>query len=308
MSAPSNMDRPNPIETVIVPRTRDLGGFEVRRVLPSRMRQMVGPFIFFDQMGPTEFGVGQGIDVRPHPHINLATVTYLFDGEIIHRDSLGTMMPIRPGAVNWMTAGGGIVHSERTSPELKAHGSRVFGLQTWVALPAAHEETDPSFAHYEETDLPAFEAEGNRVRLMVGEAWGLRSPVKTFSETIFADISLEPGAALPLDTRHEERAVYVVSGAVTIGGDRFPSGQLLVLRPQASITLHNAETETTRIVLVGGETMDGPRHIWWNFVSSRPERIEQAKADWKAGRFDTVPGDAEEFIPLPEADKVASYP
>ena len=295
------------VETVIVPRARDLGGFEVRRALPSRMRQMVGPFIFFDQMGPAEFSEGQGIDVRPHPHINLATVTYLFDGEIIHRDSLGTMMPIRPGAVNWMTAGRGIVHSERTSPAMKARGSRLFGLQTWVALPAAREETDPSFAHFEEADLPVLEAEGKRVRLVVGEAWGLRSPVKTFTNTIYADVRLEPGAVLPLDAIHEEHAVYVVSGAVTIRSGRFPSGQLLVLRPD-TITLRNAEDEVTRLVLIGGETMDGPRHIWWNFVSSRPDRIEQAKEDWKAGRFVTVPGDAEEFIPLPDADKVASYP
>jgi len=295
------------IETVIVPRARDLGGFEVRRALPSRMRQTVGPFIFFDQIGPAEFSVGKGIDVRPHPHINLATVTYLFDGEIIHRDSLGTMMAIRPGAVNWMTAGRGIVHSERTSPELKARGSRVFGLQTWVALPAAHEETNPSFIHYEATELPVLEAEGKRVRLVVGEAWGIRSPVETFSDTIYADVALEPGAALPLETEHEERAIYVVSGAVTIGSDRSPSGQLLVLRPD-TISVRNAADETARLVLIGGETIDGPRHIWWNFVSSRLDRIEQAKADWKAGRFDTVPRDAEEFIPLPAADEVASYP
>jgi redox-sensitive bicupin YhaK (pirin superfamily) len=307
MSTPGDLQRSDLIETVIVPRTRDLGGFEVRRVLPSRMRQMVGPFIFFDHMGPVEFSVGKGINVRPHPHINLATVTYLFDGEIIHRDSLGTMMPIRPGAVNWMTAGRGIVHSERTSPELKARGSRVFGLQTWVALPAAHEETDPSFAHYEATELPVHEAEGKRVQLVVGQAWGLRSPVKTLSETIYADVTLEPGAVLPLDTAHEERAVYVVSGAVNIGGVGFPSGQLLVLRPD-TITVRNPGDEAARLVLIGGETMDGPRHIWWNFVSSRPDRIEQAKADWKAGRFDTVPGDAEEFIPLPDAGEVASYP
>jgi redox-sensitive bicupin YhaK (pirin superfamily) len=307
MSAPRDPQRYDLIETVIVPRARDLGGFEVRRVLPSRMRDMVGPFIFFDHMGPVEFSVGKGIDVRPHPHINLATVTYLFDGEIIHRDSLGTMMPIRPGAVNWMTAGRGIVHSERTSPELRARGSRVFGLQTWVALPAAHEESDPSFIHYEETELPVLEAEGKRVRLVVGQAWGLRSPVETFTDTIYADVTLEPGAVLPLETSHEERAIYVVWGTVTIGGDRFPYGQLLVLRP-GTITLRNAENEATRLVLIGGETMDGPRHIWWNFVSSRPERIEQARADWKAGRFDTVPGDAEEFIPLPEADEVASDP
>jgi len=292
---------------VIVPRTSDLGGFEVRRVLPSRMRQMVGPFIFFDHMGPVEFSAGKGIDVRPHPHINLATVTYLFDGEIIHRDSLGTMMPIRRGAVNWMTAGRGIVHSERTSPELKARGSRVFGLQTWVAMPAAHEETDPSFFHYEATELPVLEAEDKRVRLVVGQAWGLRSPVETFTDTIYADVMLEPGAMLPLETAHEERAVYVVSGEVTIGSDHFPSGQLLVLRP-GTIIVRNAEDEATRLVLVGGETMDGPRHIWWNFVSSRLDRIEQAKADWKVGRFGTVPGDAEEFIPLPAAEEVAGYP
>jgi redox-sensitive bicupin YhaK (pirin superfamily) len=297
MSTPRNPQRYDLIETVIAPPARDLGGFEVRRVLPSRMRQMVGPFIFFDHMGPVEFNVGKGIDVRPHLHINLATVTYLFDGEIIHRDSLGSMMPIRPGAVNWMTAGRGIVHSERTSPELKARGSRVSGLQTRVALPAAHEETDPSFIHYEEAELPVLEAEGKRVRLVVGQTWRLRSPVETFTDTIYADVTLEPDAALPLDTAHEERAIYVVWGAVTIGGDRFPSGQLLVLRP-GTITLRNAENEAARLVLIGGETMDGPRHIWWNFVSSRPERIEQAKADWKAGRFDTVPGDAEEFHPV----------
>ena len=304
---PGHPQRSDLIETVIVPRTSDLGGFEVRRVLPSRMRQMVGPFIFFDHMGPVEFSAGNGIDVRPHPHINLATVTYLFDGEIIHRDSLGTMMPIRRGAVNWMTAGRGIVHSERTSPELKARGSRVFGLQTWVAMPAAHEETDPSFFHYEATELPVLEAEDKRVRLVVGQAWGLRSPVETFTDTIYADVMLEPGAMLPLETAHEERAVYVVSGEVTIGSDHFPSGQLLVLRP-GTIIVRNAEDEATRLVLVGGETMDGPRHIWWNFVSSRLDRIEQAKADWKVGRFGTVPGDAEEFIPLPAADEVASYP
>jgi redox-sensitive bicupin YhaK (pirin superfamily) len=304
---PGHPQRSDLIETVIVPRTSDLGGFEVRRVLPSRMRQMVGPFIFFDHMGPVEFSAGKGIDVRPHPHINLATVTYLFDGEIIHRDSLGTMMPIRPGAVNWMTAGRGIVHSERTSPELKARGSRVFGLQTWVAMPAAHEETDPSFFHYEATELPVLEAEDKRVRLVVGQAWGLRSPVETFTDTIYADVMLEPGAVLPLETAHEERAVYVVSGEVTIGSDHFPSGQLLVLRP-GTIIVRNAEDEATRLVLVGGETMDGPRHIWWNFVSSRLDRIEQAKADWKVGRFGTVPGDAEEFIPLPAAEEVAGYP
>ena len=195
------------LETVIVPRARDLGGFEVRRALPSRSRQMVGPFIFFDQMGPAVFASGQGIDVRPHPHINLATVTYLFDGEIVHRDSLGTMQPIRPGAVNWMTAGRGIVHSERTGAEPRGRGSRLFGIQTWVALPAEHEETEPGFVHYSEADLPILNAEGKRVRLMVGRAWGLASPVRTFCDMLYADVTLDRGAALPLDTSHEERAV-----------------------------------------------------------------------------------------------------
>jgi redox-sensitive bicupin YhaK (pirin superfamily) len=296
------------IETVIIPRAHDLGGFEVRRALPSPKRQMVRPFIFFDQMGPAEFVLGNGIDVRPHPHINLATVTYLFDGEIMHRDSLGTEVPIRPGAVNWMTAGRGIVHSERTALELKARGSKLFGLQTWVALPAAHEETEPAFAHYGEADLPVLETEGKRVRLVVGSAWGIQSPVRTFSDMIYADVALEPGAALPVDAAHEERALYTVSGEVEITGERFPSGQLLVLRPGDAITVRNAAQEPARFVLVGGEAMDGPRHIWWNFVSSRPERIEQAKAEWKSGRFDTVPGDAEEFIPLPEEDRVVRYP
>ena len=247
--------------------------------------------------------VGEGIDVRPHPHINLATVTYLFDGEIMHRDSLGTAVPIRPGAVNLMTAGRGIVHSERTPAQARTGGTKLFGLQIWVALPSAHEETNPSFAHYEESELPVLDDEAKRVRLVVGSAWGLRSPVKTFSDTIFADVTLEPGALLPVEAAHEERALFTVSGDVDIGGERFPPGQLLVLLPGDAMTVRNPGSQSSRFVLVGGETMDGPRHIWWNFVSSRPERIEQAKAEWKAGRFDTVPGDAEEFIPLPETGR-----
>jgi hypothetical protein len=305
---PSGETKTGLVETVIVPRARDLADFEVRRALPSRARQMIGPFIFFDQMGPAEFRSGQGIDVRPQAHINLATVTYLFEGEIIHRDSLGTMQPIRPGAVNWMTAGRGIVHSERTSPEVKTRGSRLFGLQTWVALPDAQEETEPSFAHHDATALPVLDAEGKHVRLVVGHAWGLRSPVRTLSDTIYADVVLDPGAAVPLDAAHEERGVYVISGTVDIAGDRFPSGQLLVFRPKDAITLSNTEREVARFVAIGGETLDGPRHICWNFVSSRPERIGQAKADWKAGRFDPVPGDIEEFIPLPESTGIADYP
>ena len=298
-------------EVVIIPRTRDLGGgFKLRRVLPSAQRQMIGPFIFFDQMGPADFNVGHGIDVRPHPHINLATVTYLFEGEIIHRDSLGSVQAIRPGAVNWMTAGRGIVHSERTSPELKARGSRLFGIQTWVALPAAQEEIAPAFTHYGDADLPMLQAEGKRVRLMAGQAWGLHSPVQTFSETIYADATLEPEAALPVATTHEERAIYVVSGLADIGGGQFPSGQLVVLPAHKPITVRNPGREALRIAIIGGEPMDGPRYIWWNFVSSRRERIEQAKADWTRDRFGVVvPGDTEEFIPLPEeGTPVASNP
>jgi redox-sensitive bicupin YhaK (pirin superfamily) len=298
-------------EVVIIPRTRDLGGgFKLRRVLPSAQRQMIGPFIFFDQMGPADFNVGHGIDVRPHPHIDLATVTYLFEGEIIHRDSLGSVQAIRPGAVNWMTAGRGVVHSERTSPELKARGSRLFGIQTWVALPAAQEEIEPAFTHYGDADLPMLQAEGKRVRLMAGQAWGLHSPVQTFSETIYADATLEPEAALPVATTHEERAIYVLSGLADIGGGQFPSGQLVVLPAHKPITVRNPGREALRIAIIGGEPMDGPRYIWWNFVSSRRERIEQAKADWTRDRFGVVvPGDTEEFIPLPEeGTPVASNP
>jgi redox-sensitive bicupin YhaK (pirin superfamily) len=298
----------DPIETTIIPRSRDLGGFEVRRALPSSQRQMVGPFIFFDQMGPSAFSAGEGLDVRPHPHINLATVTYLFEGEIMHRDSLGSEVAIRPGAVNWMTAGRGIVHSERTPEALRGGGSRLFGLQTWVALPAADEETEPAFAHTPEAELPLIEDDGVRVRLVAGSAWGRSSPVKVFSDTLYADVALAAGGQLPVDAAHEERALYTVSGEVEIAGSRFPAGQLLVLRPGDPVTVGNPGPEPARFVLVGGETMDGPRHIWWNFVSSRKERIEQAKAEWKAGRFDTVPGDAEEFIPLPEKEKIVRYP
>jgi hypothetical protein len=287
----------SPVETVIVPRARDLGGFEVRRALPSSRRQMVGPFIFFDQMGPSEFLLGEGIDVRPHPHIGLATVTYLFRGEIMHRDSLGTALPIRPGAVNWMTAGHGIAHSERSSPGERARGARLFGIQSWVALPARVEETDPAFAHHEQASLPLIDGEGKRIRLIAGTLFGERSPVPTFSEMFYADALLDAGAQLPLDAGHEERGIYVAEGRIAIAGDEFEAGQLLVFRPGDAITV--IARATSRLMLLGGEPMDGPRHIWWNFVSSRKERIEQAKADWKAGRFDAVPGEIE-FIPLPD--------
>jgi redox-sensitive bicupin YhaK (pirin superfamily) len=285
------------IETVIVPRARDLGGFEVRRALPSSSRQMVGPFIFFDQMGPAEFLLGAGIDVRPHPHIGLATVTYLIDGEIIHRDSLGTLQAIRPGEVNWMTAGRGIAHSERTAPEARTAGARLFGIQTWVALPKHAEETAPAFAHHGMGELPLIEDHGTTVRLVLGSLYGRSSPVRTFTEMFYADATLDAGARLPLDASHEERAVYVVGGTVEIAGDRFGEAQLLVLRPGDRITI--GAVSPARLILLGGDPMDGPRHIWWNFVSSSKDRIDQAKADWRAGRFSPVP-DETEFIPLPE--------
>ena len=287
----------NPIEMVIVPRARDLGGFEVRRALPSARRQMVGPFIFFDQMGPAEFLLGQGIDVRPHPHIGLATVTYLIEGEIIHRDSLGTLQPIRPGEVNWMTAGRGIAHSERTAPEARI-GRRAAVRHPDLGGAARARRGDRAGLQPSRGGGAAPDRRrGTSVRLIVGSLYGRRSPVWTFSEMFYADASLAAGARLPLDASHEERGIYVVEGTIEIAGDAFEAMQLLVFRPGDPITV-TARTPA-RLMLLGGEPMDGPRHIWWNFVSSSKDRIEQAKADWQAGRFTPVPGDAE-FIPLPE--------
>jgi redox-sensitive bicupin YhaK (pirin superfamily) len=287
------------IKQVVVPRTADLGdGFTVRRALPSAQSRMVGPFVFFDHFGPAVFKSGKGLDVRPHPHIGLATVTYLFDGEIMHRDSLGTAVPIRPGAVNWMTAGRGIVHSERTAPERRVSDDHLHGLQMWVALPAAKEEMAPDFAHYAVDQFPMVRENGKAVRIVVGSAYGQRSPVATTSETLFADVHLTTGGALPLDADHEERAIYVIEGEIDISGDTFGSDKLLVFKPDDRITIR-ARTDT-HLVVFGGEPMDGPRHIWWNFVSSRKDRIEQAKAEWTAGHFQKVPGDEIEFIPLPE--------
>jgi redox-sensitive bicupin YhaK (pirin superfamily) len=286
------------IEHVIVPRARDLGGFEVRRALPAAQRQMVGPFIFFDQMGPAEFRIGEGIDVRPHPHIGLATVTYLFEGEVLHRDSLGTARPIRPGEVNLMTAGRGIVHSERERSGVKQSPHRLFGIQAWAALPKRCEECAPSFLHHGVEELPTIAGDGTHVRLVMGEAYGARSPVAFPHQALFAEAVLSPGAVLPLDADHEERAIYVASGAVEIAGDRFGEGRLLVFKPGDRLAI-SAQAQS-RIVLFGGDPMDGPRHIWWNFVSSSKERIEQAKGDWRAKRFRLVPGDEDEFIPLPE--------
>jgi redox-sensitive bicupin YhaK (pirin superfamily) len=286
------------LEMAIQPRTRDLGdGFNVRRVLPFAKRRHLGPFVFFDHMGPTAFPPGKGLDVRPHPHIGLATVTYLFEGEIMHRDSLGTVQPIRPGAINWMTAGKGIVHSERTPQELRPAGSPIHGIQLWVGLPLGQEEVAPDFTHYPADVLPEVTRPGAKIRVMMGEVFGARSPVKTLSELFYADIDLETGASLDLPADHAERGFYIVSGAVMLEGQSFAEYQLLVLR-EGVATRVTAE-QPTRLLYLGGTTLEGERHIWWNMVSSSQARIEQAKADWKAGRFAKVPGETE-FIPLPE--------
>lgn len=293
------------IAQVIAPRTVDLGdGFLVRRALPSARTRMVGPFIFFDHFGPAEFRAGSGLDVRPHPHIGLATVTYLFDGEIMHRDSLGTEAPIKPGEVNLMTAGRGIVHSERTGAELRTTGSPIHGLQMWVALPASKEEMAPGFTHHEVQQFPMVRDEGVFARVVIGSLYGETSPVPTVHETMFANVALRAGATLPIDAGHEERALYLVNGTLDIAGDTFTPGQLVVFKPGDKLTV-KAATDV-HLVICGGAPMDGPRHIWWNFVSSRKDRIEQAKADWKAGHFGKVPGDEIEFIPLPETPGVNS--
>jgi redox-sensitive bicupin YhaK (pirin superfamily) len=288
----------NAIEHVIVPRARDLGGFEVRRALPAAQKQMVGPFIFFDQMGPAEFLIGPGIEVRPHPHIGLATVTYLFEGEVFHRDSLGTALAIRPGEVNLMTAGRGIVHSERERSEVRQTTRRLFGIQAWAALPRSHEEAAPAFAHHGTDELPRIAGEGKRVRLVMGSAYGAQSPVDFPHPSLFAEAVLAPGATLPLDPEYDERAVYVASGEIDIAGDTFGEGRLLVFKPGDGISI--LATAQSRLLLLGGEPMDSPRHIWWNFVSSSMERIRQAQEDWRQKRFALVPGDDREFIPLPE--------
>lgn len=293
------------LETVIVPRTSDLGdGFTVRRALPSRQRRMVGPFIFFDQMGPILLGPGRGLDVRPHPHIGLATVTYLFEGEILHRDSLGTVQPIEPGAVNWMTAGRGIAHSERTTPEVRARGGPLFGIQSWVALPKADEETVPAFSHHHRDSLPVLEGDGVQLRLIAGALGSTRSPVPVFSAMVYADVRIAPGARFAVPGEYEERAAYLVEGPIEIAGCDMPfdPGQLLIFRAGADIVLAAAKTGPARLMLLGGAPIDGPRHIWWNFVSSAKERIEQAKRDWQEGRFAPVVGESE-FIPLPGQPK-----
>jgi redox-sensitive bicupin YhaK (pirin superfamily) len=304
------------IEHVIVPRARDIGGFEVRRALPSAQKQMVGPFIFFDQMGPAEFLIGHGIDVRPHPHIGLATVTYLFEGEVFHRDSLGSALAIRPGEVNLMTAGRGIVHSERETGKAnlvtggrgiaEAEGEaqpagqptrRLFGIQAWAALPKSHEDQAPAFVHHGRDELPRIVGEGKTVRVVMGSGWGARSPAAFPHASLFAEAVLAPGAVLPLDPDYDERAVYVASGEIDVAGERFGEGRLLVFKPGDRISI--LAVSQARLMVLGGDPMDGPRHIWWNFVASSQQRIDEAREDWRAGRFALVPGDEKESIPLP---------
>ncbi|RWM24187.1 MAG: pirin family protein [Mesorhizobium sp.] len=286
------------IELMVIPNAKDIGGFQVRRALPTARRRLVGPFIFFDRIGPAILRAGQALDVRPHPHIGLSTVTYLFDGKIRHRDSLGTEMVIQPGDVNLMTAGRGIVHSERTPQELRGAPMSVSGLQTWLALPDDKEEVDPIFANTAAMRLPDIDAEGVSGRVVIGAFSGLRSPVATASDTLYADLSLAPGASVKIPADAEERALYTLEGEVSITGDRFPAERLLVFRPGDEIVV--SSEGGAHFMLFGGASLGSKRYIWWNFVSSSKERIEQAKEEWKTGRFDIVPGDEEEFIPLPD--------
>jgi len=287
------------IEHLIIPRTSDIGNLQVRRALPTAKRRLVGPFIFFDRMGPALLRAGQAVDVRPHPHIGLSTVTYLFDGEIKHRDSLGTEMVIEPGDLNLMTAGRGIVHSERSPEKLRGLPQSISGLQTWLALPDQYEEIDPIFTHTEKRDLPSFDTGGMEGRVVIGTFEGMRSPVSVFSDTIYVDLRIEPGKSAPFAAQWEERALYILEGEAIIAGDHFADNQLLVFRAGDPITV-TAGPMGCHIMLFGGAALGSARHIWWNFVSSSKERIEQAKEEWRTGRFDIVPGDEKEFIPLPE--------
>ena len=297
-------DAVDAIETVVIARARDLGGFEVRRALPSLKRQMVGPFIFFDQMGPAEFLTGQGIDVRPHPHIGLATVTYLLRGRIHHRDSLGTDAWIAPGEVNLMVAGQGITHSERMDGPARAGPQSLLGLQTWLAVPKSREDDPASFHNAPAPALPVLEAEGKLVRLILGNAWGASVDLALPSETFYADATLAAGASLPLPDTHEDRGVYVLHGTVSQGGQTYGAGAMLIFRPGDGISVRAGDAGA-RIMVLGGATMEGPRYIWWNFVASSQDRIDAAREAWRAGdwahgRFQLPPGDAAEFTPAPD--------
>lgn len=288
----------NQIELIIEGQARDLDGLPLRRVLPSPSRRMIGPFVFFDHMGPGQLPAGRGIDVRPHPHINLATVTYLMEGEIVHRDSLGSYQPIRPGAINWMSAGRGIVHSERSPAAERRRGPRLHGFQLWVALPREHEEIEPSFRHCPAAAIPEVDVGGVRVRVLAGSAYGKTSPVQVLSPLFYAEAAMRAGDEIELPTDYQGRAAYVAEGAVRCGAETIESSRMVVFSAQVPAAL-KAESDV-RLILLGGEPLEGERHIWWNFVSSSQARIERAKADWREGRFPCVPGDEQEYIPLPQ--------
>lgn len=295
---------PDAIETLIIPRARDLGGFEVRRALPAPKRQMVGPFIFFDQMGPAEFVTGQGIDVRPHPHIGLGTVTYLYRGSFQHRDSTGADQIITPGALNWMVAGRGVTHSERSPQAARRGPSSLLGIQTWIALPETHEDMAPMFEHHGADALPVIRDTGIAARLILGRAYGETAPATLYSDTFYLDVALDPRARFPLPDDHEDRGIYVTEGSISVAGQDFESGQMMVFRPGDPITVQ-AGDRGARLMALGGATLNGPRHIWWNFVASSRERIEEAKRQWRAerwgaGLFDLPPTDRADHIPLPE--------
>lgn len=285
-----------PVRAVITPKPKDIGGFEVRRVLPAIEARSIGPFVFFDHMGPATLPAGQGIDVRPHPHIGLSTLTWLFDGSMMHRDSVGAVQEIKPGEVNWMTAGSGIVHSERSPDHFRDNDARIEGIQTWHALPAEDEEIDPTFEHYPMEDIPVVDHGGVRVALIAGGAFGMVSPMKVYSETLYADVRMQPGTQFGVPVGVEERALYVVDGEIEVAGETFGKMQMLVL--DQHVTPAITSPQGAHLMLIGGAPI-GPRKLWWNLVSTRPERIEQAKQDWQEGRFAKVPGE-DEFIPLPE--------
>ena len=289
---------PEAVEMVIVPRVGDIGNFEVRRALPFKDKQMVGPFIFWDQMGPGEFLTNQGVDVRPHPHIGLSTITYLFNGTMDHKDSLGNDLRIKPGEINLMTAGTGIVHSERTGLDIRKQPSNLFGIQSWIAQPKKDENGDPGFAHVDSHNLPEFEFENIKGKVILGDFEGVKSPVQTQWDTLYVDLHLKAGQKINIPKTYEERALYVVHGDIEISNTHYDPQQMMVLRPGDPVTI-KAKTDV-RMMLLGGAAMDGPRYIWWNFVASSKERIEEAKQDWKNKKFASVPGDDKEFIPLPE--------
>ena len=294
-----DLQHPDQIDMVIIPRTADIGNFEVHRALPFKRKRMVGPFIFWDQMGPGEFLTNQGVDVRPHPHIGLSTVTYLFDGSLDHKDSLGTSARIYPGEINLMSAGKGIVHSERTGLDIRQQPSRLFGIQSWLAQPKSLEESNARFANYKENDLPIQEYAGAHIKMVMGNMHGLVSPVKTDWDTLYAEVKVQKETTFEIPAETEERAIYALKGLIEIGGVEYPPQQMLVLTPGEQVII-KALDQDVHLMILGGATMDGPRYIWWNFVASDKEKIEHAKTEWLERKFPSVPGDETEFIPLPD--------